>query len=316
MLQIDFINVGYGDAILLRETAQQYCFTMLVDSGDLEKKAIRPGSSRITAVDFLRREGIDTIDLLVMTHIHRDHIGGLEELLPFVRVKRAFVCYLPSEERLHKRAVAQPQYEKWQRNMCLSLNMHVAALETMKRSGTQIEQIDMPLRGLLLSQELAADVDCAHPEIAALCKKTLDGLLDGCANEDNMGAYRKKVNLMSLRVRLVYKQRSILLTGDAYGWVWEDAPVVHCDILKMPHHGCYQSMSERLMEKLSPEYTVVTVSDDREDNRPSPKVMEVVQRYCPHVYFTDAVRVLGFSEPPHAAVTLLIDEAGDITVQR
>ncbi len=316
MLQIDFINVGYGDAILVREIAEQYRFTMLVDAGDVAKKTLCPGTARITAAEFLRQEGIDTIDLLVMTHIHRDHIGGIEELLPLVRVKRAFVCYLPAEERLCRRAGVQPHYEKWQRNMCFALNMHTAAIETMKASGTLVEQIDAPIRGMLLSQALTADVDCAHPEIAAICKKTLDGLLDGCPNEEDMTAYRKKVNLMSLRMRLVYRGRSILLTGDAYGWVWEDEPVQHCDILKMPHHGCYQSMSERLMEKLSPDYTVIPVSNDREDNRPSPKVMEIVKRHCPQIYFTDAVHVLDLAEPPHAAVTLRIDAAGNITVQR
>lgn len=55
MLLVDFINVGYGDAILLRETETP--FAMLVDCGDARIGRSRPDGRRITAADYLRREG-------------------------------------------------------------------------------------------------------------------------------------------------------------------------------------------------------------------------------------------------------------------
>ena len=75
-MTLDFINVGYGDAILIRSGS----FTMLVDCGDWTVGDGGPDSQRISAADFLRQEGIDTLDLLVLTHLHRDHSGGLTEL--------------------------------------------------------------------------------------------------------------------------------------------------------------------------------------------------------------------------------------------
>ena len=84
MLLVDFINVGYGDAILLRETETP--FAMLVDCGDARIGRSRPDGRRITAADYLRREGIRELDLLVLTHLHLDHAGGLTHLLPGVRV--------------------------------------------------------------------------------------------------------------------------------------------------------------------------------------------------------------------------------------
>ena len=80
MLLVDFINVGYGDAILLRETETP--FAMLVDCGDARIGRSRPDGRRITAADYLRREGIRELDLLVLTHLHLDHAGGLTHLLP------------------------------------------------------------------------------------------------------------------------------------------------------------------------------------------------------------------------------------------
>ena len=85
MLLVDFINVGYGDAILLRETETP--FAMLVDCGDARIGRSRPDGRRITAADYLRREGIRELDLLVLTHLHLDHAGGLTHLLPGVRVR-------------------------------------------------------------------------------------------------------------------------------------------------------------------------------------------------------------------------------------
>ena len=79
-MTLDFINVGYGDAILVRSGS----FAMLVDCGDMTVGDGGPGSQRISAGEFLRREGIEKLDLLVLTHLHRDHSGGLTELLQTV----------------------------------------------------------------------------------------------------------------------------------------------------------------------------------------------------------------------------------------
>ena len=69
-MTLDFINVGYGDAILIRSGS----FTMLVDCGDWTVGDGGPDSQRISAADFLRQEGIDTLDLLVLTHLRKRHI--------------------------------------------------------------------------------------------------------------------------------------------------------------------------------------------------------------------------------------------------
>jgi competence protein ComEC len=61
-LEIRFLDVGQGDATLIREGGK----TVLIDAG---------GSASIAT--YLRSFGIDTIDLLVASHNHSDHIGGM-----------------------------------------------------------------------------------------------------------------------------------------------------------------------------------------------------------------------------------------------
>ena len=81
MLVLDFINVGNGDSILVREMeGERLRFSMLVDCGhdslerDDHPPVEDPRSCRIFAGDFLRSQGVAHLDILLVTHFHRDHI--------------------------------------------------------------------------------------------------------------------------------------------------------------------------------------------------------------------------------------------------
>ena len=65
-VQITFLDVGQGDAIVIRAPEGQ---TIMVDAG------------RQNALRYLQQMGVAEIDLLVATHPHADHIGGIEEVL-------------------------------------------------------------------------------------------------------------------------------------------------------------------------------------------------------------------------------------------
>ena len=69
-LRIHFIDIGYGDAILIQLPEDK---TLLIDGGKPED------GEKIAA--FLRARGIQKIDVLIITHFHRDHVGGLLTVL-------------------------------------------------------------------------------------------------------------------------------------------------------------------------------------------------------------------------------------------
>jgi competence protein ComEC len=69
-LEISFIQVGEGDAILVRDTNN---FDILIDGGK-----VSAGTDILT---FMQQEGVDDLEYMVATHADRDHIGGLIRVL-------------------------------------------------------------------------------------------------------------------------------------------------------------------------------------------------------------------------------------------
>jgi len=71
---VHFIDVGQEDAILIDRGETD----ILVDGG--------PASASVLA--YLQGQGVEDIDLLVATHPHADHIGGLPDVLAQYQVNK------------------------------------------------------------------------------------------------------------------------------------------------------------------------------------------------------------------------------------
>lgn len=74
-VEITFLDVGQGDAVVVRSPEGR---TAMIDAG------------RGTPLRYLTRMGIEEIDVLVATHPHADHIGGMDDVLT-ARPVRAFM---------------------------------------------------------------------------------------------------------------------------------------------------------------------------------------------------------------------------------
>ncbi len=82
-LNVYFIDVGQGDSELV--TCDN--FTMLIDAGDPD------AGPRV--VSELKSLGITDIDILVATHPHADHIGGMQDVLKNFRVHEVIDTGMP-----------------------------------------------------------------------------------------------------------------------------------------------------------------------------------------------------------------------------
>jgi competence protein ComEC len=77
-LTVKVLDIGQGDAILIRVAGQ----TVLVDTGDIEH--------RDKMVAYIKKEGITTIDKVIITHPHADHLGGMPGILENFKVGQIY----------------------------------------------------------------------------------------------------------------------------------------------------------------------------------------------------------------------------------
>jgi competence protein ComEC len=73
-LTVTFIDVGQGDAILVESPEGK---KILIDGGEEKRKVLLP---------YLQRKGINRLNLMVATHPHDDHLGGLIAVLKKIKV--------------------------------------------------------------------------------------------------------------------------------------------------------------------------------------------------------------------------------------
>lgn len=79
VLEVHFIDVGQGDAILIEENDSD----MLIDAGINQK-----GNA---VVDYLKSENVTDLKYAIGTHPHADHIGGMDTVLYSVPVDRVIL---------------------------------------------------------------------------------------------------------------------------------------------------------------------------------------------------------------------------------
>ena len=93
-LEIRFLDVGQGDAALIREGGK----TALIDAG-----------SSGAVVSYLRCLGVDTVDLLIASHNHADHIGGMTGVLHSTVVRFYLDNGVPHTTATYRRTIEAVQ---------------------------------------------------------------------------------------------------------------------------------------------------------------------------------------------------------------
>lgn len=79
-LKICFIDCGQGDAILIKSPEGQY---MLIDGGGSDEGK--------NIINFMRSQGVEQLAVVVGTHPHSDHIGGLAEIVNSFPVGKVYL---------------------------------------------------------------------------------------------------------------------------------------------------------------------------------------------------------------------------------
>ena len=81
-LTVTFLDVGAGDCAVIQLPNKE---VMLIDGGGLMDDSFDMGKAVIAP--YLYSRGIKKVDYIVLTHPHRDHVGGLPLHSPQIRYR-------------------------------------------------------------------------------------------------------------------------------------------------------------------------------------------------------------------------------------
>ena len=239
---IKMLAVGQGDAILIRTPEQ----TILVDAGDTSE------TGRLRAA--LKKEGVRRVDKLIVTHPHRDHIGGAETVFRMCDVKE--VC-----------DNGQPT----------STNVYREYLKTIQKKG-------IPSRTLRDGDVL----DLGGGALLRVLSPTQE-----MVDERGMQNGKVNLNLNSIVARLEYGEFAMMLTGDAeapteMGILKRYAPdMLRCSLLKSGHHGSKTASCTKFLQALDADAALVSCGEDNEYHCPHPSVLGRYEQQEMKVFRTD-----------------------------
>ena len=91
-LKVHFLDVGQGDSCFIELPNKE---TMLIDAGESEY-----GDSIVT---YIYGQGYDTLDYVVATHPHADHIGGMADVLNTFNIKNFYATSFTTTTQTYER---------------------------------------------------------------------------------------------------------------------------------------------------------------------------------------------------------------------
>ena len=168
--------------------------------------------------------GVKDIDLLVLSHPHIDHVGGMPELIQKYGVRAAYSSFLdyPSEQSL----------------------AFLSALEKKSVPLVRLKRGDV----LPFGEEVRVSILSPGPEIVYY-----DGYPEGST---------QFINNLSLVMMLEYRGTRMLFSGDLYSLGEKEVLALgddlRADVFKVNHHGDDTSSSKAWRAAVSPKVAVIT----------------------------------------------------------
>ncbi|OGL47834.1 MAG: DNA internalization-related competence protein ComEC/Rec2, partial [Candidatus Schekmanbacteria bacterium RBG_16_38_10] len=245
-LKITFLDVGEGDSAFIEFPDGK---TALIDGGGTYDDKFDVGEKVVTP--YLLFSRIRTIDYVVLTHPHPDHMNGIKAVLNNFRVKNFLEgCAINN---------SSPNY---------------SLIKKM------IQERNIPQKRVMRGEEFKIGenilIRFLNPS-EKLCERG--------------NGFFKNINDQSLAFQVIYKKFRILFTGDIEKEAIEDIisrdTELRSTVIKVPHHGGKVSVNYQLVKRVLPKIAVISVGTNNSFSHPSKETLEDYKKSGAKIYRTD-----------------------------
>jgi competence protein ComEC len=237
---IHFIDVGQGDAALV-ECDGHY---MLIDGGDT--------TSANDVYDTLVAKGVQHLDILAVSHLHKDHIGGLPKVLTYTTKIDLTLCNADEKNTEIFRS-----FEK----ELLTNGSQI----TIPRSGNAPGLGDTYSLGSATVEVIFTSAEDDNDSLVLLITYgDTRFLFTGDIEE-------------SAQTQIADKYQND--TDEPY----------KIDLIKMPHHGSYTGTLYRFLRTFMPDYAIISVGSGNQYGHPHQETLDLLnsKSWQAKVYRTD-----------------------------
>lgn len=246
-VRVWFLDVGEADAALVQCDGK----AMLIDAGNVEDGPF--------VAEFLQQRGVRSLEYIVATHPHEDHVGGIGSILGKIPVG----TLLSPVDEMPARDASEGNEDT------SSQQLNISAYSVLRRQLRQNRiSVSIPAPG-------------SH---YALGNADIEILGPVSSETDNL-------NDLSIVLRIVYGNVSFLFTGDAEYQelqdITESGAVLSSDVLKVAHHGSTDAANFSFLEAVSPSCAVISVGAENEHYHPTEKLLRMLEDVGARILRTD-----------------------------
>lgn len=319
-LKLTFVNVGYGEAMLLECPDPAFrggVFTMLIDGGGADPTEFVGDSGRLPLHAYLQARGVDHLDLMVNTHPHEDHVSGLPPAAEMLPPKELWQTLSPAFCRENMRELDVTKARNLSQDKFLhALNDCAALSRAVEDGGGQVRRV-VPGESGELCRGLRYTVLGPNEEKLCELEKRCAALYAETNEEaflEKLSALDAQLNNRSIILLLDYCGTRLLLPGDTNhaGYEGIDRAQLRADLFKVGHHGQRDGADEALLDAVTPGIVVCCASSDRRYNSAEPQLMRLIADRGAKRCFSDCPPVEGEQIPPHSALVFTIGAEAEI----
>jgi len=240
-LHVVFCNVGQGDGIFIRTPSG---LNIINDGG--------PDNSILSCISNHMPFWDRTINVMILTHPHADHITGLIPVLQSYTVNHFYT-------------------EKLSNNTALF---------------SELEKV-LSEKGMKTTYVYAGDSVKTPDNVRLTFVGPSLGFLEQTSPN---GSIKENKEFASLITNLVYGKFSTLLTGDTQAdELSQSLGLVrqNLSVLQVPHHGSATGLSSEILEYLKPQLGVISVGKLNRYGHPTPQTLTLLKESATKYFRTD-----------------------------